>query len=183
MHLADSLTGTDNAEAIAIYKRGVAVREKAGAVTTLGMARNLERLGMMELTEQDFASGEAHLVRALDIEELCGASDDLKFLTMQCLASAYYNNKRYEPSEKICHKINELAGKSPESPTNRSKRNSAFGKLTLICSDTGRRREAMAMSEKLGSMPRPTSEQIKAEQNAYAEMERQVDESEESSFK
>lgn len=70
-----------------MYRRGIAVREQASDTASLGMARNLERLGMKEMVNQNYSAAESDLNRALEIEEKCGAQNDFVALTIQSLAS------------------------------------------------------------------------------------------------
>jgi tetratricopeptide (TPR) repeat protein len=203
VHLGDSQCGTDNAKAVATYKRAVEVREKAHADNTLGMARNLERLAMMEMAlkvqeeikrsqadggkhdlHMEFKEEQAQLQRALDLAQKFGADDELKYMIMKCLADAYYNNKEYDSAIKMANQMLELADKSPNTANAREKRMAGYGTLVNVYGDQKREKDEQAMLEKVGEVAdaKLTKEQIKAKQDGYAKMEKQVDDSEERSF-
>jgi tetratricopeptide (TPR) repeat protein len=203
VHLGDSLCGTDNAKAVATYKRAVEIREKAHIDNTLGMARNLERLGMMEMSlkvqeemkhmqsegekhdlHMDFKEEQSQLQRALALADKGNADDELKYMIMKCLADAYYNNKEYDSAIKIANQMLELADKSPTGVNAREKRMAGYGTLVNVYGDQEREKDEAAMMKKMSEAAdvKLTPEQIKAKQDSYAKMEKQVDDSEERSF-
>jgi tetratricopeptide (TPR) repeat protein len=203
VHLGDSLCGKDNAKAVATYKQAVEVREKAHAGETLGMARNLERLGMMEMSlkvqeemkhlkpdgeqhdqHMNFKEEQAQLQRALGIAGKCGADDALKYMIMKCLADAYYNNKEYDSAIKLANQLLALADKSPNGANARETRMAGYGTLANVYGDQEREKDEAAMIKKVTEVTdtKLTPEQIKAKQDSYAKMEKQVDDSEARGF-
>ncbi len=185
VHLADQyLYNKETAEAQALYKRGIEMREQASATDTLGMARNLLRLATLYTGKSDYAESNRLLSRALAIEDRCGASDLLLSNTLQYLCSGCVAGKDFAQAEAACKRLISVAG-SMQSPTAVMKKNMGTGMLVSIYMQTGRMAEGASMAKDLsGAFAQAKSNDLTAAYQAdYNAVEKQVDESEEKVFR
>jgi tetratricopeptide (TPR) repeat protein len=175
----------DAAEATALYKRAIEVREQAGATDTLGMARNLSRLATLDMSGGNYAQSESLLRRALEIEDKCNAPDDFLGSTIQSLLSAMTMSKNNSGMEQMCKRLLEIADRSPQDPTAASKRAVATAFLMRAYLESGRRDEAMRMQKQLaaGTPKSMSKDNMQVYQDAYTSMEKKIDDAEMAAFK
>lgn len=181
-HLAEQYyLNKDTAEAEALYKKAVAVREKASAVETLAMARNLMRLSALSMARQDYAQSQALLSRALSIEDKCGAPDAMVASTLQYLASAAMVTKNNAVAESAARRLLALSEKM-QTPAAAMKKSSALGVLGGLYMQSGRMEEGMRMLKQVSTGMQAggdTQAYAQAFQDEYAAIDKAVDASEE----
>lgn len=211
VRLGDAYSGKDNDAAIAAYKRAIEIREKIGAVETMGMARNLLRYAMVKgalessqvmeraikkangdkdiLTQEVYNAAlqsdvTAALERALPIAERTIAPESIQFQIMQCLSSHYEELRRYAEAEAICKKMIAFADR-PNNPNAKSEKMTAYSTLLNVYSDQDKEDEITAVRKKMDPFTdeAPSPEQIKATQNYYSFAETVVDQNEQLDFK
>lgn len=185
VHLADQYQlNKETAEAQALYKKGIEVREQAKATDTLGMARNLMRLATLYLGKGNYTESNQLLARALSIEDKCGASDLLVSNTLQNLCSGCVAGKDLGKGEEACKRLISVAGRM-QSPTAAMKKNMGTGMLVSIYMQTGRMSEGASLAKDLsGAYGQANSSNLTAAYQAdYNAVEKQVDESEEIAFR
>jgi tetratricopeptide (TPR) repeat protein len=205
VHFGDTLTGKDNAASIRAYKRAISVRDQARLTETLGMARNLERLGILEMavkpqpkeeatppnppivsTRDACPEAEIHLQRALQIADKVGADEGFKLLIMRSLGGAYVLNKEYDSAKKLSDRLFELADKSQDPEAAREMKVDAYNLLSTIYIDQQMEDEEEAVRQKMVPLlphEHPSEEQIKAKQDMFLKLEEQIDQSEQQDFR
>jgi tetratricopeptide (TPR) repeat protein len=185
VHLGDKyLAKKDNEQGTANYEKALAIRQSSSANQNLGMVRNLTRLANLQMAKQKYGEAQKFLEQALAIEEQTSGGDCLRGTTLQSLASISMMNSQNAKAEEYSKKLLELADKSNGALANQY-RMTARGVLMGLYFRTGRNQEAMKLRDEVTSSMSQTSssDHIKAVQAAFAAGEKEVDESEEKSFK
>jgi hypothetical protein len=171
------------ADAKPLLKKALELREQAGATNTLGMARNLVRLGQMAMMEKEYGDSERYLTRAVDIQDKCGAADMMQS-TLQSLISVYMMTKNFGKGEETCRKLMKVADSVPTA-NSAMKKKMATAMLGSIYMQAGRMQEGLNLMKDMGSgMQQGSPEDMaKSMQNDFKEQEKKADDSELASFK
>ncbi len=179
LHLADEYRGNkQDDEAVSLYKRALSLREKNGKDNTLGMARNLKRLGQCYMQSKP-AEAESLLKRAIEIEQKCQASDCVQASTLQSLLSACMVAKDNQQAEQTAKQLLAISAKQSGAVAAINKR-MAMGSLGSIYIQSGRVDEGMKLMKELSSSMSTESaaDASKTYTSEYVEGEKQVDQSE-----
>ena len=179
VHLGDQYRfKKELAQAVVVYKKSLEAREKAGATETLGMCRNLERIGQCYLQDQKPADAQAPLVRALELEKKLSADPAIQAPTMQYVMTMYLSSKNNSGAEGMAKQILNLPDTAGS--TIAMKKQTARASLGGIYMQSGRMQEGMEM---LKSIIPPTGnmgqELAKAFQAEYTHLEKLFDDAEE----
>lgn len=171
------------AEAEALLKKALALREQSGNTNSLGMARNLVRLGQIAMTKKEYGDAERYMNRAVDIQDKCGAADMMQS-TLQSLISVHMMTKNNAKAEQAARMLINVADKVPTANSAMKKR-MATAMLGSIYMQSGRMQEGLSLMKDMGSgMPQGNPEDMaKAFQNEFKEQEKKADDSELASFK
>lgn len=179
VHLGDQYRlKKETAQAIAAYKKALEAREKAGATESLGMCRNLERLGQAYLQEQRYAEAKDPLTRALDIEKKVSADLGIQASAMQHLMTAHLTTKNNSAAESVAKQILDLPDTAGSAIA--MKKQTAKATLGSIYMQTGRMQEGMAIMQQI--VPPNASagaDMMKAFQSEYTRTEKIFDDAEE----
>lgn len=184
VHLGDEYAFKMQApEALAMYRKGLELREKTGATRDLGMARNLNRLAKMAIGKQDYPGAEALLTKALGIEEACDAGDSIIADTLTALNTTYMMEKNASKSEGVCKRLLSIANKGTVG-------NAAVLKATCTATlggllmQTGRLQEGLEMMKQIGTGATQMAPAVIAKQSfdELVKVEQIVDAAEEKAF-
>ena len=180
VHLADQYRGNKQPdEAITVYKRAIEKREKLAATETLGMARNLDRLGQCYMQAMKSQEAQPYLSKAFEIEEKIGADDAIKSATMQMMLSMYLSARNNSKAEAVAKQL--LAMPNVTSGNAAVRKNTALGALGSIYMQTGRMNEGMELLKQVSTtMTAQTgADTTRAYKEEYERYEKIVDEAEE----
>jgi tetratricopeptide (TPR) repeat protein len=169
------------AQAIAMYKKALDARDKAGATETLGMCRNLERLGQVYMQDQKFADAQAPLTRALEIEKKISADPAIQAPTMQYLMSMYLSHRNNSAAESMAKQLLNLPDTAGS--TIALKKQTARASLGGIYMQTGRMQEGMEIMKQMTPPSASVGAELtKAFQSEYVRLEKIFDADEEKSI-
>lgn len=165
-------------QAIAMYRKALETREKAGKTEDLGTCRNLERLGQCYMQDQKFADAQAPLARALEIEKKISADPAIQAPTMQYLLTMYLSNKNNSAAESMAKQILSLPDSAGS--TIAMKKQTAKASLGGIYMQTGRMQEGMELMKQLSQGGASAGTELaKAFQSEYLRVEKIFDTDEE----
>lgn len=153
-------------EAVTMYKRALALREKSGTEKGLGLARNLERLALCYNAMAKWSESESLLKRALDTEHKVQASDQIIATTMESLLPACMANKDFKEAEQIAKQLLALSAKQ-SGPAAANNKRMATGVLGSIYIHNGKVDEGMKLMKELGTTP--------ANANAYQARKNEIE--------
>lgn len=184
VHLGDEYAfKMQTAEALAMYRKALELREKTSATKSLGMARNLNRLAKMAIGKQDYSGAESLLTKALGIEEACDACDSIIADTLTALNTTYMMQKNPSKSEGVCKRLLAIANKGTVG-------NAAILKTTCTATlgglmmQTGRLQEGLELMKQISASAQQTPPAAAAKQSfeELVKVEQIVDEAEQKAF-
>ncbi|MBX9685554.1 MAG: tetratricopeptide repeat protein, partial [Candidatus Obscuribacterales bacterium] len=181
VHLGDLYSGQKQKdEAEMLYRKGLSLREKNGKDNTLGMARNLKRLSAACLASGKIQEAESLTSKALSIEQKCGADNKIIGSTLQSLLSLNMSNKHNAQAEQTAKQLLEVST-SQQGVLASTNKNMATAMLGSIYMQSGRMDEGMRLMKSMANQAQTRtdpSETAAAFKSVFADIEKQVDESE-----
>jgi tetratricopeptide (TPR) repeat protein len=182
VHLGDHYLAQKNKdEALALYKRGLELREKSGSTKTLGMSRNLKRIAAQQI-QANSSESERLYSRALEVEDQVNAPDLLLGMTLQNMLSADMMSKNNAKVEQVSKRMLQLADKIGGAFGSMQKR-MALGMLGSAYMSSGRQSEGMQLLKSISQLPNPTGADFqKSLQESYSKAEELYEDSEKSSL-
>lgn len=184
VHLSDLyMMAKQTAESEALLKRAIKVREESNSTQTLGMCRNLARLGTIHLMNKNYQDAARVLEQASDIEEKLAPSPSLQAQTLQSYSSVLMLTKNFGKAEQVCKRLISLSEKLPGT-IGASKKQIATSLLGGIYMQSGRMNEGMQIMKQMSSsaVNQSPTEIVKAATDEFNNIEKEYDESEEKSF-
>jgi tetratricopeptide (TPR) repeat protein len=173
----------DNEQAVASYQKALSIRQSA-AMQNVGTARNISRLANLQMAKQNYAEAQRLLEQALAIEDQTPGGDSVRRSILQSLASIALINQQTAKAEEYSKKLLDLTSKTP-GVISEQQRASALAVMMGIYFRTGRTQEGMRLRDQVtSSMSQSSSpDHIKAMQAAYVAAEKEIDDTEEKTFK
>lgn len=184
VHLSDLyMMDKQTAESEALLKRAIQVREETNSTQTLGMCRNLARLGTIYLMNKNYQEAARVLEQATSIEEKLSPSLSLQAQTLQSYSSVLMLTRNFGKAEQVCKRLISLSEKLP-GPAGATKKQLATSVLGGIYIQSGRMNEGMQIMQQMGNsaVNQSTTEIVKAATDEFNSIEKEYDESEEKTF-
>lgn len=179
VHLADVYLQADRDQALSMYKKSLALREKVGKENTLGQARALLRLAQIAQAKGENQEYQSLLSKAYQIEKNCQASDSVLATCLQSLLSAYIVTKKHSEAEIAAKELLAISQrqKSPLAPLNRRMALSMLGSIYM---QTGRMNEGLKLMQEVAEGMKLDGAQDQAQiySKEYAAIEKEIDKSE-----
>jgi tetratricopeptide (TPR) repeat protein len=183
VHLADAYRAQKKEdEAIALLKRAQEIREQQSATKTLGMARNLSRLAIIELQNKNYSEAERLFSKALELEDQQGAPDLIVAVTLQYVLMTSMAAKDQAKTEEMGKRLLPLAEKEGGTFGQMQMRMAA-GSLGAMYMKSGRMNEGMQLIRSIAQLPRPNQADVaNSAKESYAAVDVLFDKAEEATF-